>query len=529
MERETSILVQRFMRASVSKVMILPLSHHHSLRQRSTNLFSSKKQPNREEYRKWLKKLSPSKQDIDNISIKITYSDVRKAIKELANNKATGLDEIPAEVYKVLADLNEKKSKDEEEKEDNTFITALMLCFNAYMLNSTPIPDSWRTSVMILLYKGGDKLDIANFRPITLISVMYKTYANILAKRLSQFVEKNDVLSIAQAGFRRQRGPAQKLLGIDAAIKTAKRTNGELHLLSLDIKKAFDSVEHWLIEETLGIHGLNLPNHFIKAIMDTLHNNRIKIRTDSGLTEEVTVDCGVRQGDPLSTTLFALVIDPLIQRLAAIQGLKLTEGPQAYADDIDFLAHSAQMMENAWKIIEEFLNLTGLELNAKKTVYLRNHKAQQNKSKAQMLLDKKPIKMERADTPFKVLGVWFTMDRDWNRHKELTRGSCIGKLKLLAQKKITDYQYIEVVNIMILSALSYGMMVVDYTEAELNELNGIIHSFARRRLHLTIDPNGWEDWLTLNRDKGGKGLYTTQQKSVTSCTQPSARSRRPNR
>ena len=72
--------------------------------------------------------------------------------------------------------------------------------------------------------------------------------------------------------------------------------------------------------------------------MDTLRNNVVRVRTDLGLTDNIQVNCGVRQGDPLSTTLFALVIDPLIRRLALIDKLEHTEGPQAFADDIDIMS-----------------------------------------------------------------------------------------------------------------------------------------------------------------------------------------------
>ena len=359
---------------------------------------------------------------------------------------------------------------------------------------------------MILLFKGGDALEIANYRPITLIQIMYKIYANILTARLSDFVTQSETLSPAQAGFRKGRGPAQKLLAIDAAIRYAKRTKKELHMVSLDIKKAFDSVEHWLIREALGEHGLALPNNVVEAIMDTLRGNTINVRTENGLTGDIYVACGVRQGDPLSTTLFILVIDPLLQRLSEIPNLGETEGPQAFADDVDFLAHSPAAIEEAWRIILDFLNLTGLELSPTKTVYLRNRLAHGNQSSARLLLAGQELRDEPCDAPFKVLGVWFTMDGDWKRHKEVTRGACIGRLRRLHKKKITDIQYIEVVNTMILSALSYGMMVVEYTDAELKALNSTVQSFVRSRLRLKHDPAGWDDWLTLSKDKGGLGL-----------------------
>jgi hypothetical protein len=67
---------------------------------------------------------------------------------------------------------------------------------------------------------------------------------------------------------------------------------------------------------------------------------------------------------------------------------------------------------------------------------------------------------------------------------------------------------VEVVNIIILAALSYGMTVVDYNQVELNKLNRVIHSYIRKRLCVSpADTKGWEAWLTLNKDRGGKVLH----------------------
>jgi hypothetical protein len=77
-------------------------------------------------------------------------------------------------------------------------------------------------------------------------------------------------------------------------------------------------------------------------------------------------------------------------------------------------------MENAWDLIKSFLSLTGLELNANKTVFLRNHKAHQANAKARMKLGDNKGKVRATQCSIQILGVWFTMDGDWSKHKELT-------------------------------------------------------------------------------------------------------------
>ena len=172
---------------------------------------------------------------------------------------------------------------------------------------------------------------------------------------------------------------------------------------------------------------------------------------------------------------------------------------------MDIITHSAAKAEEMFRIVKQFLAVSGLQ--QKKTAYGRNSIAHDNGSRASLLLNGHEIKEEPKGASFRVLGVLFSLDGDWKAHKKMAKGACIQRLKQLAKRKITDIQYVEVVNLVILAALSYGMSVVDYTTAELNQLNSIIHGYVRRRLRITADVKGWEAWLTLNKDKGGKAVY----------------------
>ena len=66
-------------------------------------------------------------------------------------------------------------------------------------LKETKIPKSWKSSKMVLIHKKGDNKDLKNYRPISLLSNVYKVFTKILTPRLTRALDKNQ--PIEQAGF----------------------------------------------------------------------------------------------------------------------------------------------------------------------------------------------------------------------------------------------------------------------------------------------------------------------------------------
>ena len=117
----------------------------------------------------------------DDLTYPIVKEEIRAQLRRLPSQSSPGPDGIPYYVWKgvnhdQLADL-----------------------FNICLLNKR-IPDSWKQSTTILLYKRGDEDDPANWRPISLQSTRYKVYAALMAKRLATWAILENKMSSAQKG-----------------------------------------------------------------------------------------------------------------------------------------------------------------------------------------------------------------------------------------------------------------------------------------------------------------------------------------
>lgn len=154
---------------------------------------------------------------------------------------------------------------------------------------------------------------------------MAKLFAMILKQRIAKWADEHGVKARGQAGFRKDHKTVDNIYVLRALIDKQKQLrlqgngSGKLYTCFVDFRKAFDTVPRallWQVLEELGVNGRML--HIIKSLYA---NDSAALRTAEGISEIFRCLLGVKQGCPLSPTLFGLYIDGLEQHLLQTAGI----------------------------------------------------------------------------------------------------------------------------------------------------------------------------------------------------------------
>jgi len=106
------------------------------------------------------------------------------------------------------------------------------------------IPEDWETGIICRIFKKGDKLDCNNYRGITLLDIVYKVFCNVLNERLKKITE--NVLGEYQRDFRKNRSTSDQIFIIRQMMEKHYEHNQVLHMLFVDFKQAFDSIDRYI-------------------------------------------------------------------------------------------------------------------------------------------------------------------------------------------------------------------------------------------------------------------------------------------
>jgi hypothetical protein len=173
------------------------------------------------------------------------------------------------------------------------------------------IPDEWTRGVICPIFKRGNGRDCNNYRVISLLNVAYKVYAKVITRRLN--IIDGYILSEEQCRFRKGRSCSDCIFIMEQLIHKRREFNLPTYILFIDCEKAFDRVPRgklWNIMKNKGF-----PEHIVKTVQSLYINTRIKIdKRTSVSNKEIHINQGVKQGFPMSPTLFNTFIDKVIRQ-----------------------------------------------------------------------------------------------------------------------------------------------------------------------------------------------------------------------
>ena len=206
-----------------------------------------------------------------------TQEELDSVLRKIKNRKASGLDEIPPEVWKT-----------------RQFDDIQLRHFNA-VYNQNPI-DRWMKGCILPFPKKGELGLAKNYRGITLTSIAAKIYNSLLRNRIEPKID--NILRKNQNGFRRNRSTTSQILTIRRILEGVRAENIQATLLFVDFTNAFDSIHRGKMGQILLAYGL--PKETVAAITILCRNTKVKVRSPDGDTEYFDIVAGVLQGDTLA-------------------------------------------------------------------------------------------------------------------------------------------------------------------------------------------------------------------------------------
>lgn len=286
----------------------------------------------------------------------ITMKELTEIIKSLKNKKAAGLDKITAEFLKASPERIKK-----------VILQLLNLIFTKRI-----VPKDWCIGVINPIHKDGCKEDPDNYRGICISSVFAKLLSTIMNKRLNKFLEDNKILHKSQIGFTLNNRTADHLHTLRSIVnKYVIDGNDRIYTCFIDFRKAFDTVWHDGLFHKL--EQIGVTGNFLDIIRITYKNTRCAVRLGDNITQFFPCKQGVRQGDPLSPTLFNIFLNDLFTELengncdpVSLDG-KCNINALAYADDIVLISKTKAGLQKALDIVEQYCETWRLKINHSKT------------------------------------------------------------------------------------------------------------------------------------------------------------------
>lgn len=242
----------------------------------------------------------------------------------------------------------------------------LLDIYNQIWLNKC-VPPSWKiqyTVPILKLFKDPNCLDA--YRPISLTSCFSKLFETMLKNRLEWFIESHAIIPVDQYGFRKGKSTMDNLSCLVGDIRNNFRNNKYTLAVFLDIKGAFDNIDHCYLIKSLS--SLGIPGHVLLWLYNFLNNRKVCLKIRNKIYGPRSTFKGTPQGAVLSPLVFILSLVNFMENIpTSVKYLFFADDLVVYVDCLD-LIQGELIMNNCLKYLSDLLNNhLKLEVNVNKS------------------------------------------------------------------------------------------------------------------------------------------------------------------
>ena len=344
--------------------------------------------------------------------------------------KSTGPQSIPIKLLKIIPDL--------------IIIPLCKIISNSF--TSGVFPESLKISKVIPIHKDGSTQILDNYRPISLLSVFDKIIEKLMHIRLYSFLTDHNILFQNQFGFRKNNSTTYALIQITEMIKESIDNHKYGCGIFIDLRKAFDTVNHNILLTKLehyGIRGTAL--NWFKSYLSN-RKQYVFLNGESSKLKDVT--CGVPQGSVLGPLLFLLYINDLPNISKVFNFYLFADDTNIYCEantleELEFIINKELKELRTWLIVNR------LSLNINKTNFVIFHPYNKPlKQKITIKLHKNAISEKDS---VKYLGIMIDSTLSWQTHIDKISKKMSRAIGLL-------YKIRPFINIKIMKTLYYSLV-----------------------------------------------------------------------
>ena len=230
-------------------------------------------------------------------------------------------------------------------------------------LHDGTIPAGWKQSHITPVHKGGTCDDPSNYRPISVVPILAKVLEKIVSIQFSQYLEKNNLLHPHQGAFHCGKSTEDiLLLAVDHIVNTLD-VGKSVCTAFLDLKKAFDSLDHCILLQRIG--DLGVTGSVLRWFKNYLSGRVHRVKLHNQFSEWREMKGGILQGSALGPLLFLIYMNNL--------PLQITDGLLVqYADDTTLVCSgstpsaAAAVLNSQLKLVHNWIWNGKMSLNYNK-------------------------------------------------------------------------------------------------------------------------------------------------------------------